>query len=164
MRKNYKKKIKCPSLYLFYNLAIRTDFAPPTLLSVRKSDSRARWTRRSRNDIEICLASTQDQSILWIFWGRASQFDLQLTRRESLSVIQGGTCRFCPDSSKCAASKAARPENRLNSRYEKKSTVKDCNARGSWLIYNNKYNASSFNDPLPWDINMYVSKIHHWLN
>ena len=39
--------------------------------------------------------------------GRASQFDLQLIRRESLSVIYGGTCRSCPDSSKCVASGAA---------------------------------------------------------
>ena len=81
--------------------------------------------------LEIRLASTQDQSTLRISRGHASQFDLQLTRRESLSVIYGGTCRFCPDSSKCAASGAAGRENRLNNRYEKKLTVKDSNTRGS---------------------------------
>ena len=76
--------------------------------------------------------------------GHASQFDLQLTRRESLSIISGETCRFFPDSSKCATSGAARRENRLNSRYEKKSTVKDYTVRGSRLIYDNKYNASRY--------------------
>ena len=37
--------------------------------------------------LEIRLASTQDQLTLQIYRGRASQFDLQLIRRESLSVI-----------------------------------------------------------------------------
>ena len=46
--------------------------------------------------------------------------------------------------SKCAALRAAKRENRLNSRYEEKSTVKDCDVRGSRLIYDNKYNAPKY--------------------
>ena len=48
------------------------------------------------------------------------------------------------DSFKCAASRAAKQENQLNSRYEEKLTVKDCDVHGSLLIYDNKYNASRY--------------------
>ena len=43
----------------------------------------------------------------------------------------GWICRSWPDSSKRAASGAAKRENRLNSRYAQKSAVTDCKARGS---------------------------------
>ena len=74
----------------------------PERVSAQKHGSRAGWTQskpeRSR-DLPGFNAGPVDPMNSQ---RRASQFDLQLTRRENLSVI------FCPDSSKYAASGAAR--------------------------------------------------------
>ena len=43
---------------------------------------------------------------------------LPLTRRESSSVIKGGTCRCLPDSPECTAVRADMKGNRLNSRFQ----------------------------------------------
>ena len=94
------------------------------------------WARSTRRS---CLTSQQEQSILKIPKGVPVNLTGNWQGEVVLSVVLAETCWFCPNSSKCAVSRAAKQRNRLHSRYKEKSTVKDCDARGSWLIYDSNF-------------------------
>ena len=101
-------KCACASIYAAYYTLCRVKVSAQKRVDTPSTQQIGRiclgWARRS-----AWLQRRVNRSCEFLP-RRASQFDLQLTRRESLSVIYDGTCQSCPGSSKCAASGAARQE------------------------------------------------------